>query len=166
MKKCAGFDGIEHEAYIYKNIEGKKYCKSCTFKLEPQKPIFKITAIRKVSDKQKIKIEEKKELLEKDKEFYMSVWRSRFMSKCYDGFLEDWIYHTAPRCQCCSYILPKEPNLMFFHHILEKRNYPELRHTPENIAILCTNCHNRYETMPDQVPYLVRLRNELLIKFS
>jgi len=162
LKKCAGFDGVEHDAYIYKNIDGKKYCKSCTYKLEPPKPTFKIHAIKRVSDKQKVKIEEKKLLLEKDKEFYLECWRERFMF--FGAVYGEWQYHSQPKCECCNRNLPFEPNLMFFHHILEKRNFPELRHEKWNIAILCSECHNKYETMPDLVPYLKQKRDELLVK--
>lgn len=164
---CAGFDGNSHEAYIYKNIDGKKYCKSCTLKLEPPKPIesspikFKVNVIKKISDKQRVKIEEKKALLEKDKEFYLSVWRHRFMY--YGSVTQEWNYFTHPRCEVCEKTLPFEPNLTYFHHILEKRNYPELRHEQKNIAIVCPECHNKYETMPDMVPYLKQKREELLI---
>jgi hypothetical protein len=43
-KICAGCDTL---TYIYKNVGGKKYCKSCTYKLFPSSPI------KKVSDKKK-----------------------------------------------------------------------------------------------------------------
>jgi len=76
----------------------------------------------------------------------------------------EYQYHTQPKCECCGKELPLEPNLMFFHHILEKRNFPELRHHKENIAIVCAQCHSTYETMPDKVPYLKIKRDELLIK--
>lgn len=154
---CAG---CEQEQYIYKNIGGKKYCKSCTFKLEPPKLTFKVTVIKKVSEKQKLKVEEKKELVERDKEFYLKCWSDRFMYK--ESEIGYGQYHSEPRCEVCNKFLTYEPNLTYFHHILEKRNYPELRHEPKNIAIVCTECHNRYEVMPDMVPKLVERRNKLL----
>lgn len=161
-KTCAGFDGVEHEAYIYKNIDGKKYCKSCTARLEPPKPSFKIHVIRKVSEKQKVKLEEKKVLLEEDKRFYMKCWENKFM---YVPVEAGQGYHSEPRCQCCGRALGYEPNLTFFHHILEKRNFPEYRHLTANIAIICSQCHNRYETNPDNVPYLVLLRDKLMEQY-
>lgn len=138
LKMCAGFDGNSHEAYIYKNIDGKKYCKSCTHKLRPQKPINKISA------KQVFKMKLKTDLLEEDKKFYKKLW--------------SYLPHN---CEVCGIDLPNEPNIMFFHHILEKRNYPDLRHTPVNIAIVCPQCHNLYESYPDKVPYLVEYRKRL-----
>lgn len=52
-----------------------------------------------------------------------------------------------------------------FHHILEKRNFPEFRHLQQNIAVLCADCHNLYESYPDKVPYLVKLRRYLIALF-
>lgn len=162
LKQCAGFDGVPHQAYIYKNIDGKKYCKSCALKLEPKEYKFKIHAIKKISDKQKIKLEEKKELLIKDKDFYIEVWKKRF---CLDAEgLPTQEYIGIPKCEVCGTRLSDIPNLMYFHHILEKRNFPELRHEEWNIAIVCPVCHNKYETMPDLVPYLKQKRDELLAK--
>lgn len=156
-KLCAGFDGVEHEAYIYKNISGKKYCKSCTMKLQPPK------AIKKMSEKGKFKMILKKELLEEDKKFYTEIWTKRYFIESADnpGTYKRLV---KPHCDVCANLLPDEPNLMYFHHILEKRNFPELRHVPENIAILCPECHNMYETYPDSVPILVARRKELLEK--
>lgn len=155
VKICAGFNGIEHEAYIYKNIGGKKYCKSCTFKLSPQKPI------RKMSDKQVFKMTLKRELLAEDKKFYTEVWIKRFFQETTEGRFKRLV---EPHCDNpeCGERLPDEPNMMYFHHILEKRNYPEHRHEPWNIAILCPGCHNLYETYPDKVPYLVQRRASLI----
>jgi len=155
-KICAGCNDL---TYIYKNIKGKKYCKSCTYKLQPPKQITKM------SKKQVFKITLKKELLEEDKKFYLDVWRDRFF---YPNPYVPNTYKKVRTCQCenpeCKVSLPDEPNLMYFHHILEKRNYPELRHLKENIAILCPDCHNKYETFPDKVPFLVKKREELFIK--
>lgn len=161
QKICAGWDGVEHEAYIYKNISGKKYCKYCATKLNPKKPVFKVHVIKKVSDKQREKLEEKKELRLRDMLFYQKVWENRFTGM--DGDL-NIMYLVTPRCECCRKLLSREPNLMYFHHILEKRNFPQLRHEEYNIAIVCPECHSKYETNPDQVPYLKQKREELYAK--
>lgn len=146
-KICAGFDGNEHEAYIYKNINGAKYCKSCALKLQPPK------RIKPVSEKQKFKITLKKELLEEDKNFYLEVWSNRYIwTERENGII---VYKNTPKCECCDKVLESEPNIMYFHHILEKRNYPELRHVDWNIMILCPECHNAYETNPLSRPKIV-----------
>lgn len=156
LKECAGFDGIPHLDYIYKNIDGKKYCKSCTLKLQKPKPI------NKVSEKQVFRMKLKRELVQEDIKFYKDLWEKRFPvhMQAYDHATY------SPKCQVCSKRLSTEPNLMYFHHILEKRNYPEYRHTDENIAIVCPECHSKYETNPDMVPLLVERRRELLDKFD
>lgn len=46
-KICAGCDTL---TYIYKNVGGKKYCKSCTYKLFPSSPIKKVSDRRKQED--------------------------------------------------------------------------------------------------------------------
>ena len=164
-KMCAGFDGNQHEDYIYKNIEGKKYCKSCTLKLEPPKPIKPVST--KNVEKFKLKIIFKKDLFEKDRSFYKKVWENEFYKILSDGEI---IMTQSPRCWNCKNRLGEEPNLMYFHHILEKRNFPEFRHVEENICILCPECHNQYETYPDKTPKIKELReetyNELVINKS
>jgi len=146
-KICAG---CGEETYIYKNIDGEKYCKTCTYRLQPPKQI------KKVSEKQVFRIKIKKDLLEEDKKFYQEVWEERF------GIFEPMTYTTYPRCECCNRALEFTPNLMYFHHILEKRNYPHYRHSKWNIAIVCAECHNSYESNPDNVPYLKHSRQSLL----
>lgn len=101
--------------------------------LEP-KPKKQYT-IPKVSKKRQKKIEEGKELQKKDHEFYMEVW------------------HASPHvCGECGRKLGRIPNTMYFHHILEKRHFPQYRHVPENIAILCADCHQQVEANIDKAP--------------
>lgn len=157
LKKCAGYDGIEHDAYIYKNIGGKKYCKSCAFKLQKPKPIKKRT------EKQVFKMTLKKEQVQEDIKFYLDVWYDRFgrvTGTAMEGGVDN--VQVVPKCECCGKRLFWEPNLTYFHHILEKRNYPNLRHYKPNIAIICTDCHSNYESNPDNVPYLKMLKEELI----
>lgn len=143
LKICAGFNGIPHTDYIYKNIDGKKYCKSCAFKLNPPKKI------KKFSEKGKMKIILKKKLTEEDHKFYTEVWNYRSVNG-------------TCNCYNCNKIIGPEYTTCNFHHILEKRNYPELRHTPLNIMILCAECHNKYETFPDSTPSIKDRRNAFL----
>lgn len=152
-KVCAGCNEL---TYIYKNIEGKKYCKSCAYKLNPPKQI------KKMSEKQIFRLKIKKELLDEDKRFYSEVWAERFFVEN-KNIPNTYTSHVTPKCECCGERLPFEPNLMYFHHILEKRNYPQYRHFKDNIAIVCPDCHNRYETNPNNVPYL-QLKKEILLQ--
>ena len=81
---------------------------------------LKRTPLRKASEKGLQKREEKKELVKKDKEFYMGIWKVR-----------------PHRCRICGKELGNEALMVYFHHILEKRKYKEYRHTEWNIIILC-----------------------------
>lgn len=98
------------------------------------KPKKKYT-IPKVSKKRQKKLEEQKELLKLDEEFYKEVWAA-----------------SPHKCQNCDCKLPKTPYNWMFHHLLEKRNYPQFRHIPENIMILCLECHSKAETNIDFAP--------------
>jgi 5-methylcytosine-specific restriction endonuclease McrA len=99
--------------------------------------------IPKVSKKRQKKLEDQKELLKKDEAFYKEV------------------YAASPhKCQNCDRTLPRTPSNFMFHHILEKRNYPQYRHVPENIAILCLECHSKCETNIDFAPRIKQRRLE------
>lgn len=158
-KMCVGYKREPHLAYIYKNIAGKKYCINCANRKNPPKPI------RKVSEKQQVKRVFKIKLLKEDKEFYLSLWYERFGRV--EGTAEKY-GHTAdnseimPGCEVCKARLYFQPTTVNFHHILEKRNYPQFRHEKWNIAILCPDCHSSYESNPDNVPYLRDKRKALL----
>src|ERR1044072_1746091 len=154
-KMCAGFDGNEHEAYIYKNIDGKKYCKLCTFKLQPPKGIRAVS----VKNSNTFRLKLKQTQIQKDKQFYLKIWEERFYTPLSNGEMIMW---KAPRCERCYRRLGEEPLTLFFHHILEKRNYPELRYHVPNIAILCSDCHSSYESRPDLFPDLIKRRKELM----
>lgn len=105
-------------------------------------------SIKRVSDKEKIKKESKKKLLEEDKQFYAGIWdkREHYCSECGVGICE--------------------PSTANFHHILEKRNYPDLRHTEDNIVILCIACHQQVEIMIEKCPKTLLLTNELKKKYE
>lgn len=109
------------------------------------KPVKKYT-IPKVSKKRAKKILEQKATFEQDKLFYAEIWIA------------------SPHiCQCgCKKKLGKEPLTTFFHHLLFKAQYPELRHTPENIMILHPECHNAYHTFPDSRSEVQRRQAQVL----
>lgn len=153
-KMCAGFDGNEHEAYIYKNIEGRKYCRACAFKLQPPKKI------KAVSTKSIFRLKLKQDQVQRDKQFYLEIWRNKFFALLESS--GEYIMWRSPNCEHCRKKLGEEPLTIFFHHILEKRNFPELRYYEPNIAILCSSCHSGYESRPDLYPDLLERRRELL----
>ncbi len=106
------------------------------------KPKKKYT-IPKISKKRQKKLEEQKDLLKLDEVFYKEVWAA-----------------SDNKCQNCDCRLPRTPSNFMFHHLLEKRNYPQYRHVPANIAILCLTCHSKCETNIDFAPRIKLRRDE------
>ena len=104
----------------------------------------KIYRIPKVSPKRKLQIVEDKALLEQDKIFYKEIW--------------DASPHVCGECGCS---LGKEPLTIFFHHLFPKSVYPQFRHTPENIIILCSTCHSGVELNLSRFPAVLRRKEEV-----
>ena len=101
-------------------------------------------AIAKVSAKRMKEIEQNKELLKLDDEFYKTIWDA-----------------SAHKCQCgCNAKLGKEPLRTFFHHLLFKAQYEQFRHSPENIMILHPDCHNAYHANPLNRPEIIKRQEE------
>ena len=125
-KTCAGWDGNSHPAFIWKKIDGKSYCKACTFRIEPPKTISK-TYIKKITDKQKDKNIEKKKQVELRKEMFLNIWNKLERKNCWS----------------CDAYLGEEPSSIFFDHLLEKSDYPKLDLVEENIYICCGDCHTK-----------------------
>lgn len=48
-------------------------------------------------------------------------------------------------CVKCGKWLGDEPKAVFFSHIKSKGAHPELRLDPNNIELLCSDCHYRHE---------------------
>jgi 5-methylcytosine-specific restriction endonuclease McrA len=100
--------------------------------------------IPKVSKKRQKKLEEQKDMIKLDHEFYEEHWRA-----------------CPHKCEQCGLNLGKEPLTIFFHHALPKRNYPQFRHTHENLIVLCGNCHSQAEVDIDKVPIVKRRTVEI-----
>jgi 5-methylcytosine-specific restriction endonuclease McrA len=99
--------------------------------------------IPKVSKKRQKKLEDQKDIQKKDHEFYKEIWAAS--------------PHT---CVECKRKLGRIPNTIYFHHLLPKRNYPQYRRVPENIGIVCPDCHQQVEVNIDKTPTLKRLTEE------
>lgn len=109
--------------------------------LGPKKP--KKYVIPKVSSKRQKKLADQKELHKKDMDFYMEVWNA------------------SPHvCVECLRKLGRTMNIIFMHHLLPKSKYPQYRHVPQNIAILCLDHHSQAEINIDKVPKVKRLTQE------
>lgn len=55
-------------------------------------------------------------------------------------FFEIWI-DRPHYCQHCGHYLGEQPKAHFFHHIKSKGAHPALRLEPENIELVCMDCH-------------------------
>lgn len=115
LKKCKI---CSNECYIF----SKGRCEQCSRQ--------SYGSPKKVSSKQKVKIEQKKELLIEDKIFYLSIWEERKDSKGLHS------------CEVCDEPIYGEPLTLYFDHLLEKSKFPQFRHTKENVAIVCGDCHS------------------------
>lgn len=91
--------------------------------------------IAKQSEKKKKEQKDENALFAADKDFYAEVWNS-----------------SPHKCEECGRKLGKEPLTLFFHHVLPKRQYPQFRHTHENIMILCPDYHTQAEVDIDKTP--------------
>jgi hypothetical protein len=108
---------------------------------------LKRTPLKRISERGKLRREEKKALVEEDKEFYMSIWDKR-----------------PHRCRICSKYLGEEALMVYFHHILEKRNYKEYRHKEWNIIILCWEHHT--DADQNKIELINRFKTRLLYKLE
>jgi 5-methylcytosine-specific restriction endonuclease McrA len=104
---------------------------------------LKRTPLKKFSNK-KINKKEDSEW-SKDIEFYMTIWNKR-----------------KHICRNCNKYLGSEPLTIYFHHILEKRNYKEYRHCEWNIIVLCWSCHQNADQ--NKIELVNRYRKFLLYK--
>jgi 5-methylcytosine-specific restriction endonuclease McrA len=107
-----------------------------------------IKTIRKITQKKRAKNEVLKTLQETDGKIYLAVWNER--------------PHNCENCECIIYNLRS----LNFHHLAEKRNYPELRHIKENIALLCADCHSQVEINPAKTPKLNLRRRQIIEKYT
>ena len=91
--------------------------------------------IPKVSEKRKKKIEADKEVLKMDEELRILVWAA-----------------SKHECIECGKHLGNKFKKWNFHHCLPKAKYPQFRHEPFNIVLVCLEDHSKAETNIDFAP--------------
>lgn len=99
---------------------------------------------KKSDQRAKVKKAEDAKLLEADRAFYAEIWAA-----------------SPHKCQECGCGLGKEPLTLYFHHLLLKSIRPDLRHTPENIAIICPDCHSQIHSNIDKCPKILARTKEV-----
>lgn len=105
--------------------------------------------MKKVSEKQKRKLEEKKKLGEMMRSVFMDIWKERKHNSEVSG---RW--------------LGKEPLSIFFHHILPKGKYPQATLDPENIILLTFEEHQKVENDPGCFEEVNKRREQLKLKYD
>lgn len=148
-KICAGYNGVEHEDFIYSNINGKKYCKSCSLKIKKPKGLKPI--------KDTLKRELKKEKTKELHNFFLSLWDKQSNSEgdciCFEsGVLLD--KHHFRENTCC------------YSHILPKSKYPEYSLMEWNIKIVHPDKHADFENNEDKTPNQKNYKKYLLNKIK
>lgn len=109
---------------------------------------MKKSPLKKISNKRKEKLVEKKELKKKEYEMFLEIWEERPHKSEVSG---KWLGH--------------EPLNIFFDHLLEKNTHPHLILEKENIA-LCTFEEHQLKTNGNPLPKHRELIEKAKIRFS
>lgn len=98
--------------------------------------------------KKSVKINNKKESDEM-KHFFLSIWKER--------------KHVS---EISGEVLFSPPSTAYFHHILPKSKYPELKFEKDNIILLTLNEHSNVENDIYKYEEVNKRRNQLKIKYN
>ncbi len=121
------------------------YCAQKARKSDKKAPKpLKRTAIKPRSEKGKIKALEKKDLVQTDMVFYLQLWD-----------------HRPHICYETGEIIHK-PHNYNFHHVLEKKPYPQYRHREWNIVFVTWMVHDKVHRGIDFAPKIKKLTQFLL----
>ena len=105
--------------------------------------------MKKISEKQKLKNEEKKRMRAQMLSVFMDVWHKR---EHYSEVSGRW--------------LGKEALSYFFHHILPKSKYPDATLDEENIILLTFEEHQKVEADPTCYEEVNKRREQLKLKYG
>lgn len=105
--------------------------------------------MKKISEKQKKKIEERKKITARMMSVFMDVWHVR---RHYSEVSGRW--------------LGKEALSIFFHHILPKEKWPEAIFDEENIILLTFEEHQKVEQDPTYYEEINKRREQLKEKYD
>lgn len=141
-RKCLG---CENDDFIFS--WGK--CKKCYDK-EHKKPLkSKKKAILKISERGKVKKQEKKEYTEKQFELFREIYSE----------------HPTKRCYECNKLVNGESSAQF-HHLIFKSSRPDLALVKENICLICENCHSQVHLDSSKTPKLQQLTERIKEKYA
>ena len=132
---------------------GRKSESEYCFRHKPRKPLagstqpaLRRTPLRKFK---KALPSKGKSSLNKDHLFFMEIWKKR-----------------PHRSEISGVYLGKEPSSAFFHHILPKNKYPEVRMDEENIILLTIDEHADVESDMYKFDIINQRRTNLLKKLN
>lgn len=100
--------------------------------------------IAKQSVKGKQKAIEKKALVQNDMALYLEIWEER------------------PHIDFETGESILKPLIQNFHHVLEKAQFPQYRHSKWNIVLVKDETHNQVHSNIDKTPKIKALRAQLL----
>lgn len=95
------------------------------------------------------KINQERETKKAQNEFFLRIWKKR-----------------PHKSEVSSKFLGHEPLSIFFHHIYEKVNYPDIRFEEDNIILLTWEEHDQVEMDMFRYPEINKRREELKIKYN
>lgn len=107
-----------------------KVCILCGRDNEPHfsKKRCKSCASKSYSKPERTAIKKKPKEATGEREVFLKIWKER-----------------PHVCTNCQDPLGNEPLAHFFAHILSKKRRPDLKLDPNNIMILCSDCHYAYD---------------------
>ena len=76
---------------------------------------------------------DKRKLKTKKKDEFSSYWARR----CWTEVRVNALKEAEGKCEVCG----EQPKKLDCHHILPRLGYPHLIYCPNNLIILCSNCH-------------------------
>lgn len=124
-------------------------------------PLKKGKGIKKISEKGKIKKEERKAWLEELHNWEFSLWDKKVEESC--------VYKTGLLCIECGDFLSTDTykhNLCCYSHLISKSSRKDLAMIEENLAIVCPDCHSKFEANPDKTPKQKELRDKMREKYG
>jgi 5-methylcytosine-specific restriction endonuclease McrA len=119
-KKCS-IEGCNNPSFCNDYVNKKSYCSIHRHLREDKK----YKGVNKVTEKQKVKIQEKKEYTKTQFEMFLEIWEEK-----------------EHYCESCECYLGDEPLSVFFDHLIEKSKRKDLALEKENIFLCCLQCHS------------------------
>jgi len=121
--------------------------------------MLKRSPIKKLSEKQRVKNQEKAEKSRRLHEWFIEIWKEREgFDKSGRGYVT--CFETGKKLYSDYYM----SNSCCYSHIIPKSKRPDLAMEDFNLQIVHPDAHAQYETFPEKAPKQFALKQELLNK--